>query len=70
MSKGEEGRPGVLLLLIPFAGSVYNIRLRRNFRKTVFLGALLFSFSQNPPLMQMFLFQKTSKSDDSVISPM
>ena len=44
--------------------------LRRNFRKTAFLGALLFSFSQNPPLMQMFLFQRTSKSDDSVISPM
>jgi len=44
MSKGEEDRARVLLLLILFGGYIQNIRLRRNFKKAIFLAALLFSF--------------------------
>lgn len=57
MSKGGEERPRVLFLLILFGGYTQNITIRRNFKKTVFPGALLFY----PHPTQRFLFKSLPK---------
>lgn len=61
MSKEGDEKPRVLFLLILFGGYTQTIRFRRNFKKTVFLSALLLSFSQNPHPAQRFLFKSLPK---------